>query len=175
MFLRQPRNHLAMASFSSKNGRLFIRGKSIFRRRTKQLPLARKPKVLVHVAKRTSAHSFLLSRSVFPSHFFWILSCRSLDFIVSTTWWGWRLSSMLFPQIIKTFHFFLRKSPPSPCDRCLRNMKDCDHVGLIQTRFLTAATVSCVPRNTVRLFRYGILINNDFIFLHLHYIKFRWN
>ena len=50
-----------------------------------------------------------------------------------------------------------------------------EHVGLIQTRFLTAATVSRVPRKTVHLFRYGILSNNDFIFLHLRYIKFRLN
>ena len=42
-----------------------------FRRRTKQFPLARK-------ATRTSAHSFLLSSSVFPSHFFWILSVVDL-------------------------------------------------------------------------------------------------
>ena len=33
-----------------------------------------------------------------------------------------------------------------------------EHVGLIQTRFLTAATVSCVPRKTVQLFRHSILI-----------------
>ena len=33
-----------------------------------------------------------------------------------------------------------------------------EHVGLIQTRFLTAATVSCVPRKTVQLFRRSILI-----------------
>ena len=30
-----------------------------------------------------------------------------------------------------------------------------EHVGLIQTRFPTAATVSCVPRKTVQLFRYS--------------------
>ena len=30
-----------------------------------------------------------------------------------------------------------------------------EHVGLIQTRFPTAATVSCVPRKTVQLFRHS--------------------
>ena len=49
-----------------------------FRRRTKQFPLARKMNVLGHLAKRTSAHSFLLSSSVFPSHFFWILAVVDL-------------------------------------------------------------------------------------------------
>ena len=49
-----------------------------FRRHTKQFPLARKTHVLGHVAKRTSALSFLLSSSVFLSRFFWILSVVDL-------------------------------------------------------------------------------------------------
>ena len=60
------------SEFTTETGRLF------FRRRTKQLPLARKPNVLGHVAKRTWAHSFVLSCSGFPSRFFWILSVVDL-------------------------------------------------------------------------------------------------
>ena len=59
-------------SIPTETGRLF------FRRCAKQLSLARKSNVLGHVAKRTRAHSFVLSRSVFPSRFFWILSVVDL-------------------------------------------------------------------------------------------------
>ena len=42
-----------------------------------------------------------------------------------------RLLSMLFPRK-KSFHFYLRKSPPSPRVfwLCLRNEKECNHVRL---------------------------------------------
>ena len=95
-------------NITTETGRLF------FRRRTKQLPLARKPNVLGHVPKLTWAHSFVLSSSVFPSRFFWILSVVDLWLLLLVQHdKGYRLC---FSHRKKTFHFYLRKSPLLPCD-----------------------------------------------------------
>ena len=96
--------------FTTETGRLF------FRRRTKQLPLARKPNVLGHVAKLTWAHSFVLSSSVFPSRFFWILSVVDLWLLLLVQHDKDKGYHLCFSHGWKTFHIYLRKSPLLPCD-----------------------------------------------------------
>ena len=106
------RNRLsALQRFTTETSRTF------FRRRTKQLPLARKENVLGHVAKRTWAYSFALYSSVFPSRFF----------SVGDLW----LSLLI--QHDKDNVYRLCFQTPTPCDfwlQCFRSVKECDDVCL---------------------------------------------
>ena len=67
---RKKYNEYSLSFLASNKEHTTETGRLFFRRRSKQLPLARKETVLGHLAKRTRAPSFALCSSVFPSRFF---------------------------------------------------------------------------------------------------------
>ena len=136
-----------------------------FQRHTKQLLLARKQNVLGHVTKLTWAHSFILCSLVFPSCFFSVV-----DLWLSLLVQHYKDKNYIiyaFPMDEKPSIFTYRKAHhghvisglPRECEGMWSHalstylVSVIDHVGLSQIRFSTAATVSCVSKKTVHLFR----------------------